>query len=188
MCDIWTEWGRVIYSVTISIRNYRCRTPWYDGGRRLAPLAPRSSLHSDTRTTVLNWNKRDSNHKHNHYNIIKKEDKVSKMYGIKVKGMAKIRLFYSGIMALILPLLKDIANFVLNLISSLFTLLINSVCLSVYDCHKFLESLGQNLSIEPYIGLISGVIFTPHTNWVNPTSVRLLSYQLLYGGVYTTPL
>ena len=36
----------------------------------------------------------------------------------QMKGMAKIRLFYSGVMALILPQLKDIANFVLKLCTS----------------------------------------------------------------------
>ena len=35
----------------------------------------------------------------------------------QMKGMAKIRLFYSGAMALILPQLKDIANFVYKLIN-----------------------------------------------------------------------
>ena len=49
----------------------------------------------------------------------------SEMKGVaKIKrychfGMAKIRLFYSGAMALILPWLKDITNFVLKLICSL---------------------------------------------------------------------
>ena len=43
----------------------------------------------------------------------------------------KLRLFYSGTMALILPWLKDITNFVLKLICSLFTLFINFVCLSL---------------------------------------------------------
>ena len=39
----------------------------------------------------------------------------------QMKGMAKIKLFYFGAMALILPRLKDITNFVLKLICSLFT-------------------------------------------------------------------
>ena len=38
----------------------------------------------------------------------------------QLKGMAKIRLFYAGAMAQILPQLKDITNFVLKLICSLF--------------------------------------------------------------------
>ena len=37
-----------------------------------------------------------------------------------MKGMAKIRLFYSSVMALTLPCLKDITNFVLKLIGSIF--------------------------------------------------------------------
>ena len=58
-----------------------------------------------------------------------------------MKGMTKIRLFYSGAMALILPKLKDSTNFVLKLICSLYTL----ICLSVgvtYDFSYVLESLG----------------------------------------------
>ena len=35
-----------------------------------------------------------------------------KLFGSQMKGMAKIRLFYSGAMAFILPCLKDIAHFV----------------------------------------------------------------------------
>ena len=58
----------------------------------------------------------------------------------QMKEMAKIRFFNSGAMALFLPRLKDINNFVLKLICSSFNLFL-SVRLSVYDCHKFLESL-----------------------------------------------
>ena len=58
----------------------------------------------------------------------------------QMKDMAKIRLFYSGTMALILPRLKDITNFVLKLICLYSTeeleilkldLSFISVCLSV---------------------------------------------------------
>ena len=45
----------------------------------------------------------------------------------QVKDMAKIRLFYSGAVTLILLRLKDIANFVLKIICSLFLL---SACLT----------------------------------------------------------
>jgi len=34
------------------------------------------------------------------------------LFWSQMKGMAKIRLFYTGIIALILPLLKDITHFV----------------------------------------------------------------------------
>ena len=82
-----------------------------------------------------------------------------------MKDMAKIRLFYSSAIALILPHLKDFTIFFLKLTCSISIHL--SVCLSVYDCHKFLESLGQDLSIYPFIGLIFGVILTAHPNGVN---------------------
>jgi hypothetical protein len=57
-------------------------------------------------------------------------------------NMVKIRLFCSSIMALILPRSKDITNFVLKLFCSLFTLFINSVCLSLCPCPWLSQVFG----------------------------------------------
>ena len=85
----------------------------------------------------------------------------------QINGIAKLRLIYSSDMALILLQLKDITNFVLGLICLLFTLFIKFVCL--FLClwlSQVFEVIRTRLSIKPYIGLISGVILTPHTNRV----------------------
>ena len=78
-----------------------------------------------------------------------------------MKGMAKIRLFYSSVMALTLPCLKDINNFVLKLTCSLFTLFINSVCMSV--C-LWVFGVIRTRPILQTIVLISDVIWTPYPN------------------------
>ena len=73
-----------------------------------------------------------------------------KFFWSQMNDMAKIRLFYSGAMALILPQFKDITNFFLSLyVLFAFADYLNSlsVCLSVYDCLMFFESLGQDISI-----------------------------------------
>ena len=78
-----------------------------------------------------------------------------------MKGIAKIRLFYSSNMALILPQLKDIINFVLKLICSLFTMFM-SVCFPIYNCHKFTRSIDQNIH-----RVNNWCYFDPHPNRVN---------------------
>ena len=62
-----------------------------------------------------------------------------------MKGMAKIRLFYSGTMVLILPRLKDITNFVLKLICSLFTF----KCLRGYLYSSVIHH--WNCQLKPYL-------------------------------------
>ena len=67
--------------------------------------------------------------------------------------MTKIRLFYSGAIALILPKFKDITKFVFKLICYIFSLLSNifflfvSGCLSVCLCLSVCKSVCYSVSI-----------------------------------------
>ena len=90
-------------------------------------------------------------------------------------GMAKIRLFYSIVMALILPQLKDIINCVLKLICYLFNLFTNSVCLSL--CPWLSQVFGvirtRPIHLTIYRVNILCYFLTPHT-----TRVKKLTFNI----------